>query len=290
MLALLACVAVLGAGLARARRDRPMAAPAAPPVASPAPDAVGLAFPGVDRGRLRTWENGPVRIVSDCAELDGSGLAARLTAVAEWVARDFPGAVAEGARGTLVVFASEDDYRAAMPRIARALGESGRPVPADGYTVGTLACSSWDPAVGSFRPVYAHEFAHAYLASALGLPNHGDWLQEGLATRYQLRLFPQPEVARRTRTAAAHPERWKPLESLANGRTVAPEDYWQAAALVDFLLTPRYGEGFAKLLADVRAGDDTALGPHLADDFGADWPALTDAWVAFLASGAYGDR
>jgi hypothetical protein len=241
-------------------------------------DAIELAFAGVEADRVHRQSGRHVVLASDAPELDPAQLAGRLDQVAAAIDADLP-ELGPGQPAVLVVFGDQQAYRNFTPRLAERLGGHAPPPASDGFTVLGIATSAWSPRHGTFRPVYTHEFVHSYLITRLGFDNHGDWLHEGLAVRYQLRFHPQPGFERIVRAGLTDPAARTPLAALASGRPIPAQRYWQAATLVDLLLeSPRYAPRRAALFEALREAARADLGPHLPAELGTDWAGLEADW------------
>jgi hypothetical protein len=241
-------------------------------------DAIELAFAGIEADRLRRKSGPHVVLASDAPELDPAQLAGHLDQVAAAVDADLP-ELGSGPPAVLLVFGDEQSYRSFTPRLAERLGGQAPPPASDGFTVLGIATSCWSPRHGTHRPVYTHEFVHSYLIPRLGFDNHGDWLHEGLAVRYQLRFHPQPGFERIVRNGLADPAARTPLAALADGRPIPAQRYWQAATLVDLLLEgPRYAPRRAALFEAMCKAASADLGPHLPAVLGTDWAGLEADW------------
>ena len=180
-------------------------------------DITDMAFPGVAREDLVINTSDAVRIVTDAQALDAAALAVELEQVQRAVLADMPFLDAATPPPPLVICETEQVYRAFVGRLAAAFGVTASPPTHDGYTMIGLAASSWSGATGTQRPTYTHEYVHALLARSALLPNHGEGLQENLATRYQQRFHPQADLSDIVRDGLAEPDHQLPLERLCNG-------------------------------------------------------------------------
>jgi hypothetical protein len=111
-----------------------------------------------------------------------------------------------------------------------------------GYTVQSIATSTWDEKQGPERPVYLHESVHAIAARDLrllaGTPNHNA-LQEGLANYLQLVIYPKTLDAgvlpRQFAKPIGQSKLFKPLSKLLTER-VTGKEYVQLASIVAYLV------------------------------------------------------
>lgn len=248
-------------------------------------DLAELAFPDAQPSGLIVREDGPVRVLTDCPDLDVDALATHLAEVVRAIREELPFLARPESPAALIVFGSEQDYRDFVPRYAARLGGSTGTPRSVGHTLQAVAASYWDLSRGSLRPVYTHEFVHAYLARAALLPNSGEWLQEGLASRYQLRFHPQPELTGEMRRALSRPAGWSPLADVLDGGPVAMEQYWQAAAACDLLLSGRHRQETEALFRFFDEQASTDLGPALQPVLHTDWKTFTAEWAALLEAG-----
>ena len=154
-----------------------------------AEDVISLAFG--DKPNLQRKTGTQAIVASDAQDMQADQLVEHLEKVAATLDADLP-ELGSGPPAVLLVFGSDDDYRGFSPRLGAKLGADAPPPKSDGYTLHGVATAAWSPRYGTLRPVYTHEFVHAYLIPRLGFDNQGDWLHEGLAARTQLRFHPQP--------------------------------------------------------------------------------------------------
>jgi hypothetical protein len=106
-----------------------------------------------------------------------------------------------------------------------------------------IATAGWDPEKGSLRPVFLHEFVHSFFELSAGLPQEGGWVQEGLASYYQLQFHPQADLAKIVQAGLRDPKSHLPLKDLCSGKRIPTNRYWQAMTVWQFLLsTPKYRE------------------------------------------------
>lgn len=250
-------------------------------------DVIELAF-GDQRSVRR--KDGPHAVVAgDAPELDAAQLADHLEKVAAKLAADLP-ELKEGPPGVLLVFGKDDDYRQFTPRLGAKLGADAPLPKSDGYTLLGVATAAWNPRYGTLRPVYTHEFVHAYLIPRLGFDNHGDWLHEGLAARTQLHFHPQPGFDKIVRAGLANPAARTPLAELASGRPIPVQRYWQAATLVELLLeSPQYAPRRPALIEAFRKAGGADLSPHLPAVLNTDWAGLEADWKRWCEE-KYGDK
>lgn len=242
------------------------------------PEEVGaVAFPASPH-REAACE--PVRVLTDSPELDGLALASELERLA--------GALEDALRRKppprrpvcVVVFARPEDYRGFPQRLGERLLAAADPPAHDGFTPFGIATSTYDPAQGARRPVYAHEFVHAWLVAA-GIDGGGDWLHEGLAALFQQRLHPQENAGRIVSSGLEAPvgEGRLPLAELIDGRQLATSLYWQAMSLCELLLhDPAYRPKLPALLEALLAADSASLLPHLQPVLGVDLQRLEADW------------
>ncbi len=238
-----------------------------------------LAFPepGV---AVTVHESADALVLSGARDLDGRALAGHLGAVRRAVYETFPFFDPPFQPPAVVVFATQAEYQAFPPRFARKLNALSAPPQSGGYTLQGVATSWWDPAKGQDRPVYTHEYVHALLSFGAMLNNHGEWVQEGLATLFQLRFHPQADLAELVRNGIEDPKRHLALPVLCKGEGIPLGRYWQAMTLWQTLLAR---ESFAaRIPALFRAFQErgsTDLGPLIEPVLGTTWEELTAAWL-----------
>ncbi len=239
-------------------------------------DLLPVAFPG--RGdRLKRVTREELAVWSDAEGLDIAAVADHLQRVVDAIRQDLPALPRRPEAARLLIFGEEEAYRAFVPRFAAAHGSvSDRPA-SDGYTLQAVAVTSWLPAQGALRPVFTHEFVHAFLGQRLGLPNSGEWLQEGLATRYQARFHPQANLGGIVLEGLQHAGSRLPLEELCSGRPIPLRRYWQAMTVVD-ALCEGHGAQWPALLDFFRGAGDTRLAPALDAACGLNLSAFGQEW------------
>ncbi len=254
--------------------------PAGPRAAQWSPKELALLAFGADRaGKIRPLANTDLLLLSDAAELDPDKLAAHLAKVAQAVYADFPQARARRAPVALLVFADRKEYRDFTIRLANELASQATAPKSDGYTLQGIATSYYDDQAGTLRPTYTHEYVHALLGRTLRLQNSGEWLQEGLAVRYQLRFHPQANVGEIIRQGLGDANFRLPLATLCNGRSIPMNRYWQAMTVADMLLGhERYAKRVPALLEAVSKAGSTDLGPHLQPVLETSWERLETDW------------
>jgi hypothetical protein len=243
-------------------------------------DLLKTAFAASDQRDVRAKSADGLLLMTDAAELDLDQLAERLGKVRANLNEDLAFLDRSG-EAPLIVFASEQEYREFPMRLAAKLNAEAAPARSDGFTMLGIATSFYDPAQGHGRPVYSHEIAHAILTDWLRMGNKGEWLHEGLATRYQLRFHPQADVSRIVAEGLADPAKRLDLAALTSGEPIPTNRYWQAATLVDMLLAdPKYSARLEKLFAAIASAGSTRLDPHVGPILETDWSTFTADWRA----------
>lgn len=243
-------------------------------------DLESLAFPAAAPGTVRRLDTPSRLVLTDAPTFDLDAYQKHLDAVEAALAGDLPFLSPPSVRPVLLVFAQEEAYRRFAPKLAGIFQQVAREPRADGFTARGIATSSWKGTEP--RPVFTHEFVHSWLSVRADLDNRGEWLQEGLASRYQLRFHHQdlkPAIA----AAMQDPKLRMPLADLANGRPIPLNRYWQTATLTGLLLeTDSLRKKLPELFRAVQAAGDTNLAPHLQPVFGLDWPELETQWRAYV--------
>jgi hypothetical protein len=244
-----------------------------------------LAFGDKAESELKIAKADGIVVMSDAADLDADQLLAHLQKVQQNIEADLPFLNEPSNEIPLLVFAKRNDYQQFFPRLASRLGAEIAPPSSPGFTMQGVSASSWDVAQGSLRPVYAHEFVHALLSSRYDLPNKGEWVQEGLASYYQLKATPQPNFGDIVRQSLADPAAFLPLETLCNGQSIPLDRYWQAVTVCDMLLNNnKYKRRTPDLFAKLREVDSTDLEPHLEPLYGVTWDEFRSDWKNFCSA------
>lgn len=241
---------------------------------------IALAFPGKTVEQVKQLRTERVCILSDATDLEPEKLADHLAKVAAAMQADLPFLKAPSPAPRLFVFSSREAYQAFIPRLAEQLASQGSPPQSDGFTTQGMATSFWDPRQGTLRPVYTHEFVHAWIGNCALLDNRGEWFHEGLATMYQLRFHPQANIAALVTQGINDRQAQLPLEKLCNGEKIPTNRYWQAGTLVELLVTQdKYRPALEKLIAALQNAGSTDLGPHLQPVLSTSWDQITSDWL-----------
>jgi hypothetical protein len=248
-----------------------------------AKELANIAFPATAPAAVQVADKPEFLLLTDAPQLDLNQLEDRLQKFLRTARTDLPFLGAPVTRPVLLIFQQPTDYQQFTPRYAKLLNLTGAPPTSGGYTVQAIATSAWDPAQGTLRPVYVHEFAHAWLDRVAALPSGAsDWLQEGFANHYQLVFHPQTNFPQIVRDGIARANAHLPLEQLCSGKRVPLNRYWQAATVFRFLLTsPKYKQHLPALFAAFQKTASTDLAPHLGSILKTDWEQFTADWLEF---------
>ncbi len=243
-----------------------------------------VAFPDAKPADVRVRESPRWSIATDAPELDLAQLDAHFARIEELVAADVPLDPRAAQPILFVIHRKVEDYRRFPPRFGAKMNSTVAAPTSNGLTFGVISCSSWDERQGTIRSVYTHEFVHGLLTSRGGLGNHGEWLQEGLASWVQLRVHPQVNLGEIVTKGLANPAWHLPLPELTSGKKIPTDRYWQAATLVECLMKHElFAPRFPELLKAIRASGSSNLEPHLAGILKTDWDRLTGDWRKFCA-------
>lgn len=238
-----------------------------------------LAFPSLKPDQVRAFRSDNALILTDEPELDLDMLGAHLNKVVGAVLADMPFLEKPPAPATLLVFSSREDFAAFTPALAKKLNSQAEAPSSGGFTVQGVATSFWDPRQGALRPVYTHEFVHSLLERTARLGNQGEWFQEGLASRYQLKFHPQENFGEIVRLGVTDPMQHLPLERLLSGRAIPTNRYWQAATVAEMLLTdPDHRKRVPSLVEAFQDAGSTALEPQLKTVLETDWQGFERSW------------
>lgn len=244
-----------------------------------------VAFPDVPADAVRSAEWPGGRVLTDVPQLDLKVIEAHLKQVTERLRADMPFlAQPEGFVPTLIVFADDQQYRQFAPRWAKLHDAQMDPPTGGGFTFMGLATGSWNEKFGNMRPTFTHEFVHAYVECAAGLSSgSGDWLQEGLATHYQLVFHPQDNIPQIVRAGLARPNAHIPLAKLTSGQRVPLDRYWQARTVVQTLLGERYKAKLAATFEVIRKTGSTDLSKLMESVWSTTLADFEKDWRAFCA-------
>lgn len=235
-----------------------------------------IAFPGIAPAALKTAEREGLVVATNATECNPNEVARLLEPLQKQVAADLP-LLEPIAPARLLIFATRDEYQKFPPRLAAKYGKEAASPQSDGFTLLGWATSSWDGAKGEERPVFAHEFVHSLIESRLQIANQGEWLQEGLATYYQLQMYPQKNVPNLIQEGIANQQ--FDLKALTSGKPIQVTAYWQAATLCSLLIRdPAYQPKLKELIAAFQKQESTALEPQLATVLKVDYDRLRNDW------------
>jgi len=260
--------------------------PAGEAVLAPtAEELAALAAPDRDGSSVTVLRTPDVQIVSAAPALDAGQLADHLGEVRAAVIDELAFVPADIGPAPLVVLPDDAEFVAFVRGLAEAFSGRVDPPEHGGYTMLGIASVGWSAEFGTLRPTYAHEYVHALVSAGAGLPNLGEWFQEGLATRFQLRFHPQADVPDIVRRGVASPSLHLPLPELCSGKPIPIDRYWQAMTVVDLLLEgARYRDSLPALVGAFLASGSTDLAPHLGTVFGVTWEQFEADWRSHVAT------
>jgi hypothetical protein len=252
-----------------------------------APDAAYLSTSELVReafggGRpARVLRRGPFVVSTDEPRLDGAKLLDALEAMYGRTRADLPGLPAPSHPAPLLIFAADRNYREFWPRFARRFGGEAAAPGSGGFTALGVASASAAADPAAIRPVFVHEASHALAGPMLGLDNRGEWLLEGLATRYQL-AFSGQDIGPIARAGLADARGRATFEDLLDGEPIPEARYWQAALVIDWMLAdPGRRERFLAALGAMRRRGSTDLRPLARSHFGVALADLESSWLAW---------
>ena len=241
-----------------------------------------VAFPKAAKGTVRIVKNEDALLLTDAKAVDVKKLADHLSRVAAAVRKDFPFLMRTVQRPVLIVFSTRNAYQRFPVRFAERFDSNANPPRSGGFTLHGIATSYYEPKYGTLRPVFTHEFVHSLLNRSARIPNAGEWLQEGTASYYQLRFHPQKNLPEIVRSGLAKKTNRLPLETLCSGRRIPTTRYWQAATVIEYLLTDKdRRKQVPALFAAFQKAGATTLGPQLRSVLKTDWGGLETAWQKF---------
>lgn len=244
-----------------------------------------LAFPQSKRDDIRIVLDTRFFLLTDSPRVEIDKLTAHLETVIQALEQDFPFLAADPphAPPALLVFDNDKDYRAFPQRIGEVLLAQAPAPESDGYTLRGTATAAYDDRFGDIRPVYTHEFVHAWLEMNALLPSgSGDWVQEGIANLYQLRHHPQENIGAIVRQGMASSDTHMTVRELCSGQRLKISEYWQALTFMQMLLeTPRYQQALPTLFSAFRTRASTDLQPLAEKVLKQDVESLSREWNTF---------
>lgn len=246
-------------------------------------DELRADFP--DPASVREGVAGPFVVLTDERDLDMDAVLDALMRMHAQTYANFPSMPPPKRAIPLLVFASDEDYRAFWDRFGDRVGGRVRPKAQDqGYTWQGIAATTYSDEYGPVRPVYVHEASHALLEQALGLAAQGSWLYEGIGILAQLEVSKQ-DLSGVYRRGLARSDVKTPIFELVAGRPIATSRYWQAVLLVEWMLAdPGRRAALDAALVDMRSQGSTDLRPLLERHFGLDMPRLSASFWAWAWS------
>ena len=240
----------------------------------------GFGAAAADPDKVRIGRADEITVITDARDCEIDKLLQHLGNVASAVKADLPFAAAAASPVTLLVFAEEDQYKEFPVKLAERLGAQAGPAMSSGFTVQGIATSSWDPRHGTLRPVYAHEFVHALLSATLDLDNKGEWLQEGLASHYQLRFHPQANFRAIVIDGLKGADPGV-LKQVCSGNRIPLHHYWIAGTLCRMLIEDsELATKLPAVVAAIQKSGSTAM-ESLLPVLGLSWQELDEKWRAF---------
>ena len=221
-------------------------------------------------------------LFTDAPDLDADVLRQQLKSVRETYLKQIPIDKAYfDEPPKMFVFGDRTSYQQFSIRYSKKLNGVGQAPQTSGCHLQGLATSFYDADLGSVRSVFAHEFVHSMNSFYLRLDSSkSDWLQEGLATFYQLKTTPQKGVSDIIQTGLDKADFRTPLSKLTNGKSIRLNRYWQAATFIHFLMTDeRVSPKWPKLLERVRLSGSVDLGRHLEAVYEISFDELEAQWL-----------
>lgn len=248
-----------------------------------------IATTAFEKTPTRIIERDGFTLITDADALDADKTFAALATMKKSVERDLPGLHASERSAVLLVFAQDNAYREFWPRFAALFdAQIGKPT-AGGFTAMGIATTSYSDQFGPVRPVYVHEACHAMLADRLRVGNRGEWLHEGLATRYTLAVSGE-KLDRVVRDALDEPGKRMEFDKLVGGEPIPIFRYWQAASVIEWLLEDAgRAKRFHKAVASMSDSGSTDLRKIAEPVFGMTLSEMETAWLAW-AKAKYEDK
>jgi hypothetical protein len=247
-------------------------------------DLAKLAFPD-GTADVKSTDSTDLILVSATSELSSDELLKHVSSLKRQIESDFSFLPATRVPPKLVVLQAQADYRQFVEKLSAVLNSQTAVPTTDGVTLLDVSVSYWDPAQGTRRPVYTHEYVHGLLSHMLRFENQGDWFHEGVASYYQLKAHPQANLSEIVRQGIDNRNLSTPLEELCNGKRIPLNRYWQAMTIVELLLTnDAYRKKLPELTAAFQNSGSTDLGQPLRGVLDKTWNQLTDDWRSLCRS------
>ncbi len=250
----------------------------------PTPELAALAFPGAAANTIRTAEKDDLRVLTNCSKVDFEALDKLIRRFAAAIRRDLPFLPEKPVRvPTLVVFETQKQYQDFPGRFAAQHNSGGARPTSGGFTFMGIATSFWNPRYGTKRPVYGHEFLHAYIELLWGFSSgSGDWIQEGLANHYQIQIHPQKGFEKIVMQGVKRPTHHLPLKKLCSGGRIPLNRYWQALTVTRMLLeTEPYKGKLKEIFVAFRRNGTTNMDPVLKQVLNRSWNEFDQDWREF---------
>lgn len=241
-----------------------------------------IAFPDAPEGTVRLAQKPGVIVLTDCPKIEVKQLADRLDTLAAELQDAFIFAPPAKEPPSLVVFDTKEAYETFPLRMAARMDSAAERPESGGLTIQSIATSSYDASFGTLRPVYFHEFAHAWLGRRLRMEDDGGWFQEGVANHFQIKLFPQADMAKIVNLGIGDPSYRLPLRELCSGKRIPLNRYWQAMTVIGLLLNEDpYRGSLEQMVNAFHAAGSTDLDKVLGPVFGTDWDGFAAAWMNY---------
>ena len=244
-------------------------------------DLQAIAFP--DAGdSIRQIVGTEYLVLTDAPEVSLPEVKAKAETLMKWLREDLAFLPRVEERAPLLLFRGEEAYRGFPAQWAKHTGGKLHEAGLSGFTLNGLAAAYVDPEFSRIRQVWFHELVHAWIGRTGRLADDGSWLQEGLASYYQLRLFPWARIDREVRAGLQDEKNRTPLGVLCNGEELQFEQYWQAATVVRMLVEEEpWRSRLPTLFKEVWKRDTTDLRVLLRPVYGVSGTEFGRAWKAF---------
>lgn len=248
------------------------------------------AFPNNEPDEIKVLKSTGLAILTNAPELTKEGLwkfnselrklMRHLKKVNNEIQKDLPFLEKPTVPAKLIIFETEEEYRDFPPKYVKLISAQINKPQADGFTFRGVATSYWNPKYGTIRPVYTHEYIHSYLDWSFKI-SENNWVQEGLATHYQMIFHPQPEIAEKI-IAKIDLSEYLSFQKLLDGGPVELQHYWQAMTIIQMLAEdPKYKNKYPELFNFMQKYGTTAMNKPLKALYNKTWKQFENDWKKF---------
>ncbi|MEK7486715.1 MAG: hypothetical protein AABZ60_20520 [Planctomycetota bacterium] len=156
---------------------------------------------------------------------------------------------------TLVIFQQRERYiEFCGDTSQRIYGLNLSPTTTDGRTIFDYCVSCYSEQFREDRPVYFHELTHQLVSKYLGFDVDQYWIQEGLATLFQLEMMKEDPQIRQAASKMTLLKNRVSLQHLDVKYLPETKEYFQMMTLIEFLMKGEYASEWTLFLKSFSTG------------------------------------